>query len=381
MQGMKSARAAAFAALLLALLAGISSAAVPCSSDAACKSLGNYGCFYGQCAKLCPKGNADCTSLQQCVDNHCADIPRTCAVSGEWAGIQGQAGSISWISLAFGAILVIMLFLSIAYMAGVLFWRVDWIVWAKDEFYQAIISAVMVLVVSWIALAACEASFMVAKGDPFKVADIYLNNLAWEKTLHVATGVFMTGIYASITSAFFLPMGSPPSGSRPLSGLSAVSGIMNFLFMIVATLFSSLLMQGIMLKIIQALMFKVVLPIGVFFRVFPFLRTAGATFIALALGFYIVFPLMYVMDKAIMEDITGNTIRFENTGNIGLGGYAKLFAWDGIIRQLFVMDHVQDVANLIPQALFLPTFNIVVTYAFIKSAAKIFAQNFPSPFG
>jgi len=327
--------------------------------------------------------------LSGCVATQTSNVPSSCAVSGEWGGVAGGP-SVSWISLSFLAILVIMLFLSIAYMGGVVFRRIDWIIWAKDEFYQCIISAIMVLVVAWFAVTSCEIAFSLSGNDPFKVADIYLNDLIWEKTLRIATNIFLAGIYASITASFFLPLGTPPSGCRPFAGFDTFSSIMNFLFLITSTLFSSLLIQVILLKLIQSFMFKVVLPLGVFFRVFPFLRQAGATFIAVALGFYILFPMLYVMDKAIMESITGQRIVYENSPNVreGWGGETlrgtlsglPLPTWESVMAVIAPMTLVQDVANLIPQAFFLPTINIVITYAFVKSMTRVFAQNFPSPF-
>lgn len=371
---MSNAKSFAFVVFFLALLSGI---AAGCSNDAECATW--QVCVYGTCANKCDQFNP-CAPNEKCFDNHCAKIPNTCAVDNEWIQVNPGINSISWIALCFIAILLIMMFLSIAYMCGVLFKRTNWIIWAKNEFYQSIISTIMILVVAWFSLAACEASFAVAQGNPFKVADIYLNNLVWEKTLKIAHSVFMTGIFASITAAFFLPIGAPPGGTRPFAGLNAISGVTGFLFAFVSAFFSSLLMQSILLKIIQALMFKIVLPLGVFFRVFPFLRQAGATFIAIALGFYLVFPMMYVLDKVVYESAAGTTISYENSADLGYIGAVDQWGFTPLIRQVAIMDHVQDVADLIPQAFFLPTLNIVVTYAFIKSVAKMFSQNFPSPF-
>lgn len=307
----------------------------------------------------------------------------SCTISGEWGGTAGGPG-VSWISISFLAILIIMLFLSIAYMGGVIFRRMDWILWAKNEFYQCIISAILILVVAWFAVTSCELVFSLSGNDPFKVADIYLNDLIWQKCLHIATSIFLTGIYASITAAFFAPVGPPPSGIRLFAGLDAYSAIMNMLFLIVSTFFSSLLIQVIILKLIQSFMFKVVLPLGIFFRVFPFLRQAGATFIAVALGFYLLFPLLYVMDKAIIEDIMGEPIKEppQDLGSFVVSGTAGLIlaALKSIWGVIWPMQHVVDVAELIPQAFFLPTLNIVITYAFVKSMTRVFSQNFPSPF-
>jgi hypothetical protein len=304
-----------------------------------------------------------------------------CALDPEWGG---TSGGVSWTGLAFTGILTIMTFLSLVYMAAVLLSRVEWIIWAKDEFYQAIISAMLIILISWFATLSCTMSFSLAGGNPFAVADVYLNNLIWEKSLKVATGVFLTGIYASAAAAFFVAIGGPPSGFRPFAGLDAIANLMNFLFLIVSTLFSSMMLQLIILKLVQAMAFKVILPIGIVFRVFPFLRKAGALFIAVAFGMYIVYPMMYVFDKAVMDSINLPTGIYEDTpaweADTFGGAYARFISYEAIIKMVTPISHVQEVANLIPQALFLPTLNLIVAYAFMKSFVKVLSQNFPSPF-
>lgn len=305
-----------------------------------------------------------------------------CTVDPEWGGT-GATG-VSWMSVAVTGILVLLFFLAFVYMAGVLLSRIEWIVWVKDEFYQALISIFFLFLSVGIATTACEASFSLAGGNPFAVADIYLNDLIWEKTLRVSTGVFLTGIYASLTGAFFVPIGQAPSGFRPLAGLDSVTTLMNFLFLVTSTMFSSLMIQSMGLKLAQGLAFKVILPFGILFRVFPFLRKAGAAFIAIGLGLYIVWPMMYVLDKAVMDSIEVPRIIYEDNPDLGAqiytGAFTSLYSYDAAIRIVMPMTHVQDVANLVPQAVFLPALNLLVVYAFMKAMTRVFSQNFPSPF-
>ena len=305
----------------------------------------------------------------------------SCAISCEWSGLGSNCppGSvpIPWAQIAFLGILVILLFLSIAYMAAVVFRRVDWLIFVKEEFYQALLSALLIVAVSWFAVAACEVSWAVAGQDPFTAADIYLNNLIWQKTIDYATNLKLNSIYLQVSAALFIPMGSPPSGLKPLAGLDSVAGVYDFLYGLVSMLFASLLMQTIMLKFIQSFMFKIVLPLGIFFRVFPFLRQAGATFIAIALAFYIVMPMMYVMNKAVVEQLEGKLMTAP--GHQIKKGVDKL-GYMGILGKVDYGGVVGNVAKLIPQAVFLPALNTVIVYAFMKSAAKMLAQRFPSPF-
>ena len=304
----------------------------------------------------------------------------SCSLSDDWNSPAGD----SWLSLVFTAMLAVMLFLALAYMMGVLFLKIEWIVWAKDEFYQMVISVAIVILVGIFTQATCEVSQSLAHAPPFQVADAYLSSLIWDQTLKVAMNAFNTGLTASFFAAFSYQNGF--FGFSPLRGLESVTKIMDFLFLLSSSFFSSMMMQLVLIKIVEAIMFKLVLPLGIFFRVFPFLRNAGALFIAVALGFYLVFPLMYVVDKAVMDSIVPDTFTYENAGMgsapgiIDLGVYFASQSLGSVFQMLNPISTMQAVANLIAPALFLPALNLIITYAFIKSMFRILSQNFPSPF-
>jgi len=54
-------------------------------------------------------------------------------------------------------------------------------------------------------------------------------------------------------------------------------------------------MQIAIMKFVETSMFTIFLPIGIILRAFPPTRGAGAVMIALAIGFYIVYPFTYTM--------------------------------------------------------------------------------------
>ena len=309
-----------------------------------------------------------------------AQIERTCVISAEWSGT-GLPGQIAWKSLAYLGILVILLFLSIVYMGAVLFKQVRWIVWAKDEFYQALISVFIILMMDFLALSLCEFSIGFAGNDPFTVADIYLNDMLWQHTMKVAMNVYLSSLYAQITAAYFAPLGAPPSGTRPFAGLDAVAAVFDYLFTITSMIFASLLMQIIILKLIQAFAMKVMLPLGVFFGVYQVLRVAGAKFLSMALGLYFVYPLMFVVDKKIVDGLgIRTTLNFEGALSEKPKDDDVLLTMIGFLFQVKPFSNTEMVAKLIPIAFFLPTLNFAVTYTFIKAMTKVFSQNFPSPF-
>jgi hypothetical protein len=57
--------------------------------------------------------------------------------------------------------------------------------------------------------------------------------------------------------------------------------------------------QRVLLDFFHATMFKVFLPFGILLRTFPITREAGGSVIAIAIGAYIVYPLLLVMNGSI----------------------------------------------------------------------------------
>ncbi|MFH1221899.1 MAG: hypothetical protein V1492_02325 [Candidatus Micrarchaeota archaeon] len=66
---------------------------------------------------------------------------------------------------------------------------------------------------------------------------------------------------------------------------------------------ASLKAQLLLLQLIQALALPLLLPAGIILRFFPPTKEAGAFILALMIGFYVIFPLTYLINNAAFEDI------------------------------------------------------------------------------
>jgi len=302
-----------------------------------------------------------------------------CKLSDEWNS--------SWISMTLLVIMTIYTFLGLVYMGSVLFKKPEWLVWAKDEFYQGLITLLLVGSLGWFVATSCDVVFSLTGStqDPFTIADIYLNELLWQKTLQTATGLYMNSFFLQLLAANSTPIGMYKSQIRFFYGLNGLAQVYDFLFMIISASFASLMIQMIWLKLIQGLAFKVVLPLGILFRAVPFLRQAGATFIALAIGFYLLYPMLYVMDKMVVDAMEDEGMfddadwrDYSGSDPVAFGG--PLERLGSVVGAIQPVDNVNQVAALLPQALFLPTLNMLITLAFVKSALKMLSQNFASMF-
>jgi hypothetical protein len=297
-----------------------------------------------------------------------------CCISREW-----WTGG--WIPLAFTGMFIVLLFLSIVYMMSVIIVKPEWVVWIKDEFYQILISVAIMLVLVFALSVICNVFLTLAGNDPFLIAHNYLNTLVWDKTINLATTAFQFSVICQMVAGYRMQVGpgSLGVGFMPNAGLRAIAVCFDFIYAFFAGISASLMVQDIGLSIIQAFAFRIMLPLGIIFRIFPSIRKAGAFLIALSLGLYMVYPLCFVMNKMIVDSVVPTIVLPPIETYVQPFLYAILspFMPLAIIGLYSLM---KEAAFLIPQAVFLPTLNLVITLTFIKNAARVLSQNFEEVF-
>jgi len=293
-----------------------------------------------------------------------------CCISKEW----WEGG---WISLAFTAMFILLLTFSIIYMVSVIMVKTEWIVWIKDEFYQILISVAMILLLVFVLSVICEIFVTLAGDDPFRIAHNYLNGLVWDKTLNLATTAFQYSVLCQQVAGYRMMMGpgSLGTGFMPNAGLRAFAVNFDFIYGLFAGISASLMIQDMGLSIIQAFAFRIMLPLGIIFRIFPFLRKAGGMFIAISLGLYVVYPLCFVMNKMIVDSVIP-TISLPSLSGMMENYLTVVLSPFMPLALLGLYQLMEQAAFLIPQAVFLPTLNLVITLTFIKNAARVLSQNF-----
>ena len=293
-----------------------------------------------------------------------------CCISREW----WEGG---WISLAFTGMFIILLFLALVYMISVIIARPEYTVWVKDEIYQMLISVAIMLLLVFVLSIICDVFLTLAGNDPFLIAHNYLNNLVWDQTLNLATTAFQYSVICQMLAAYrvIVGPGSLGTGFMPNAGLKAIAVCFDFIYSFFAGISASLMVQDIGLSIIQSFAFRIMLPLGILFRVFPFLRKAGAFLIALSLGLYVVYPLCFVMNKMIVDSVLPQIVLPPIEANVESWLLTVLSPFLPIAL-VGLYSLMKSAAFLIPQAVFLPTLNLVITLTFIKNAARVLSQNF-----
>jgi hypothetical protein len=81
----------------------------------------------------------------------------------------------------------------------------------------------------------------------------------------------------------------------PYAGVSMISDALGFIFPLLFAWISSFIAQEYFLAIIQSALFPVLLAAGVILRTFFFTRRLGGLLLAISIGLYTVYPLMYLL--------------------------------------------------------------------------------------
>ena len=279
-----------------------------------------------------------------------------------------------WVPFMALAILISFFIVAIVYMLSQFTRRVDWEFWAKSELYQTIIACILIGGIVVFASLSCNISWSIAGGDPFNVADKYLQHLLWDEMMPQVQMMFDKSLAATKVAAFSIAV---PSCTglfcfAPFAGYSTVSYMLETLAFLVTPIGASLLFQKLFLSFVKETAFVFLLPIGFILKTIPFTREAGAYLMAIAVGFFIVFPLTYLFDKVVMDEVKTDPLlsAWCNNDRSGLGWSTALIG-HGKMCSLY-----ETTGALIPQAVFLPALNFIITVTFIRVLVKVFTHDY-----
>jgi hypothetical protein len=227
----------------------------------------------------------------------------------------------NWQQVAVLAAVISILFAAIAYLLSHIFRMKSLEVWAKDELYQAlgsafIIAIAVIAVTAFVSFACSLSSACPAGGDHVSVAINILNNTKNESvqelqylfSLSMRVGFLSKlGKYydfsipmnpACLTGECFTAFGFSWSMWQ---GGSLVAESLDYVFSILIPMVSSFFAQLWALRFIQATLFPSLLALGIILRTFFFTRKTGGLLIAIAIGLYTIYPLMYIMLAPYMD--------------------------------------------------------------------------------
>ncbi|MBI5158570.1 hypothetical protein HY992_00440 [Candidatus Micrarchaeota archaeon] len=319
-----------------------------------------------------------------------------------------------WVQVSLAALVLV--FMIVALIMGFAFalnFR-ELFAWGKNELFQVLATAIIIGaafavvnasdILSGLMLSGITHSVLNDSEHPtaFSVAEGYLDvsrNLLLGEYLFFSRLNMGFGQWASMTLSL-MPSRvgfrfQPAVVLRPI--MDANGMLLNALGIGLAGLYGQMALIGF----IKEKMLALFLPIGIVLRSFPFTRSRGSAMIAIALGFYIVFPLTYYLSiqvlvnhcailnwsdlgqcslhaagatfRALYEDITNSPSRgmWEGFGAVVFW----MFMWSS--KSVFIF--LPIVFSLAPEVLWfliilgfiMPFISLVITLTFTRELAKI----------
>ncbi len=221
----------------------------------------------------------------------------------------------NWVDICALGVLISFFMISIIYMYAHAFGKPDLAAWCRVELFQVFVSLIMLASLFWFINLTCTlikpSLFVndVVAGSPeddlFLYAETYLDWLRDATYTVYYLMAIVNGIISGVASVF---VNSSPGGFgvalRPLSGFTVLSSMMTFTM-------STLLVGGVlptmaqirMLQVIKLEMFNLILPIGIIARCVQPLRRFGGAMIALAIGLYLFYPFLLVLNAGVVHNV------------------------------------------------------------------------------
>ncbi len=199
---------------------------------------------------------------------------------------------------------------------------------------------------------------------------------------------FVLGIVSSL-NIVITPLGLLGFGFSPGVALKPVIDTIGYGLYMLAVTIAQLKIQEVLLCFSRGYMFSLLLPLGVVLSAFSITRQAGGALISLAIGFYIVLPVAYLLsEEVVREYCVGH-------GNCEFGTWDILKGFFGNARDIaddmFKSDgkNASQLANILSlegpfgpmiyiiaiASTFLPIASLLVTIMFIRSFAQIFGAD------
>jgi heme/copper-type cytochrome/quinol oxidase subunit 2 len=326
-----------------------------------------------------------------------------------------------WLTMSAVALLAGFAVVSFSFMISRLFSQSPLEAWARNEAYQIVATALIVFLL----LVLSNLEFRVLESFGFKPV-VYADNPAissgieylqhaWSFTTNNLANSYVAHTSAQIVAASLnrikdVSLGAAGivfsgdwTGKKLGSQLRNVFGIVLYPLGFATAVTTA---QIWFMCIIDSVAFNLLLPIGVLLRVAPFTRGIGSAMIAIAVGFYLVYPLTLMLDEKIVTFYHGNDptwwiIKIAGTDiplgsggapiafgsalmyfastvlqEFGLGGVITLRVLAGLgglygTLSTLLTDFIPNAAfAALILGTFLPFINIVITFVFIRELAK-----------
>jgi len=316
------------------------------------------------------------------------------AHSQNWDMIAYNEVLAQWAANSWGVLSALALFTAffiviIAYMVSTIFGSKELRTWAKAELLQSMASAMMVLAFLFLVGVLISSASQIAanlaptnpplpptlhRENPFALAHYYLDIQINCAKKYYRT-VFWFTLFVEPIEKTILPTG----GMEEVTGW-ALSGPIGFCYWITNQL-SFLLMvnyfQRHLLLFIEDNMFTFFLPLGILLRVLPYTRGAGGVIMSVALGLFLVYPLMYAVFLGVMPrpacSVVAPVVHDYEASDTVWAALSMAFMDSSksfMAIQGFTGNILDEIRLIFISSIVFPLVNITITLTFIRSSMQ-----------
>ena len=274
-------------------------------------------------------------------------------------------GATDFIGIAFAFVTVL---IAAAYMYGKFVENERALVWAKDEAYNLLITALLFAGLAAFFTGSCSIAYHYNNDkNPFTASYTYLDTL-------IANGkgslqqLMRWSIEDQKDATRYLNLGFTPFfgwGVATDANLRAQSSNMEFMVDMYLPLIASLSAQKQLLQVIEIVSAGVLLPFAFFLRIIPFTREFGNMLIALFFTLYIVVPTVYALSGAAFLSIRSNSPPVAYT-IYDFQDFAFRDAQGADVQDLTLY----KIGSTLPQAVFLPNLVLIIGITCMMSLSK-----------
>jgi hypothetical protein len=294
----------------------------------------------------------------------------------------GPEGYFSWLPIVSIVFLIVYLILTLAYMAAKFTQKPEYEARVKVEFSRQLISFLFIFLILGFANVLCTAAYTVS-GDvnPFDTAAEFVSTIGLQDIPKNIDTVWKSSINARKLSTIMLGIPSCMMGvcysSFPVG--TYISYHLDMLSMTIMPFSASMIVQILFLDFIQKYFLALLLPAGFLLKVTPITRDAGAFLISIALAFYFIMPMFYLMGSLIHNEIgfsvvnnIKSTIPNFSEKNVLLSGSTRAYEFDNNNS----LKAIGELAYYSMIAFSLPMLAVIVSIAGARAMFPIFSKDF-----
>ncbi|MEM3364477.1 MAG: hypothetical protein QXS93_03140 [Candidatus Micrarchaeia archaeon] len=287
--------------------------------------------------------------------------------------IDPQTGYFAWIPIVTLLFVIVFIILSLFYILAKFLSRADWEARVKVELARMVISIIFIFGILAFAEVLCTASVNIAGGtDPFDAAKSYMSAFATRQIPKALNTLWTSAIDARIAATIITPAPSCMAGVcyNDDAGVVYIANNLESIANINVPFAAALIIQMLALDIIKQFFLALLLPAGFILKILPTTRDAGAYLISIALAFYFVFPLVYVMGGMVHKEIGKSTLNSikEDVSSMDL----DVYSFDNGES----LKAIAELAYIAPYAVTIPLLALIFSLAAARSLFPVFSRDF-----